>query len=48
MLLPQITATDKFIQRVTKGGVTLLDIAGIHGTAPIRSARRVSMCTGAS
>jgi len=28
-LLPQITATDKFIQRVTKGKVTILDIAGL-------------------
>jgi deazaflavin-dependent oxidoreductase (nitroreductase family) len=28
-LLPQITATDKFIQRVTKGRVTILDIAGL-------------------
>jgi len=28
-LLPQITATDKFIQRVTNGRVTILDIAGL-------------------
>ena len=28
-LLPQITATDKFIQRVTRGRVTLLDMAGL-------------------
>jgi deazaflavin-dependent oxidoreductase (nitroreductase family) len=28
-LLPQITATDKFIQRVTKGRVTILDVAGL-------------------
>lgn len=28
-LLPQITATDKFIQRVSKGRVTILDIAGL-------------------
>jgi deazaflavin-dependent oxidoreductase (nitroreductase family) len=28
-LLPQITATDKFIQRVTRGRVTILDIAGL-------------------
>ncbi len=28
-LLPQITATDKFIQRVSRGRVTLLDIAGL-------------------
>src|SRR5688500_13421196 len=28
-LLPQITATDKFIQKVTKGRVTILDIAGL-------------------
>ncbi len=28
-LLPQITATDKFVQRVTKGRVTILDIAGL-------------------
>ncbi len=28
-LLPQITATDKFIQRVSKGRVTILDLAGL-------------------
>lgn len=28
-LLPQITATDKFIQRVTRGRVTILDVAGL-------------------
>src|SRR3954454_3917977 len=28
-LLPQITATDKFIQRVSRGRVTILDIAGL-------------------
>jgi hypothetical protein len=28
-LLPQITATDKFVQRVSKGRVTILDIAGL-------------------
>src|SRR3954469_12835258 len=28
-LLPQITATDKFIQRVSNGRVTILDIAGL-------------------
>ncbi len=28
-LLPQITATDKFIQKVSKGRVTILDIAGL-------------------
>ncbi len=28
-LLPQITATDKFLQRVTRGRLTLLDIAGL-------------------
>jgi deazaflavin-dependent oxidoreductase (nitroreductase family) len=28
-LLPQITATDKFIQRVSKGRVTILDVAGL-------------------
>ena len=28
-LLPQITATDKFVQRVTRGRVTILDIAGL-------------------
>ncbi len=28
-LLPQITATDKFIQRVTRGRLTILDIAGL-------------------
>ena len=28
-LLPQITATDKFIQRVTKGRLTILDVAGL-------------------
>jgi len=28
-LLPQITATDKFIQRISKGRVTILDIAGL-------------------
>jgi deazaflavin-dependent oxidoreductase (nitroreductase family) len=28
-LLPQITATDKAIQRVTKGRVTILDVAGL-------------------
>jgi deazaflavin-dependent oxidoreductase (nitroreductase family) len=28
-LLPQITAIDKFIQRVSKGRVTILDIAGL-------------------
>ena len=28
-LLPQITATDKFIQRMSKGRVTILDIAGL-------------------
>jgi deazaflavin-dependent oxidoreductase (nitroreductase family) len=28
-LLPQITATDKAIQRLTKGRVTILDIAGL-------------------
>ncbi len=28
-LLPQITATDKFIQRVSRGRVTILDLAGL-------------------
>src|SRR5690242_10578354 len=28
-LLPQITATDKFIQKVSRGRVTILDIAGL-------------------
>ncbi|MET0838194.1 MAG: nitroreductase family deazaflavin-dependent oxidoreductase [Marmoricola sp.] len=28
-LLPQITATNKFIQKVSKGRVTILDIAGL-------------------
>lgn len=28
-LLPQITAIDKFVQRVSKGRVTILDIAGL-------------------
>ncbi len=28
-LLPQITATDKALQRVTKGRVTILDVAGL-------------------
>ena len=28
-LLPQITATDKFIQRATKGRLTILDVAGL-------------------
>ena len=28
-LLPQITATDKAIQRLTKGRVTILDVAGL-------------------
>ena len=28
-LLPQITATDKAIQRVSKGRVTILDVAGL-------------------
>ena len=28
-LLPQITATDKFIQRVSRGRITILDIAGL-------------------
>ena len=28
-LLPQITATDKFVQKVSKGRVTILDIAGL-------------------
>ncbi len=28
-LLPQITATDKLIQRLSKGRVTLLDLAGL-------------------
>ncbi len=28
-LLPQITATDKFVQRVSKGRVTILDLAGL-------------------
>lgn len=28
-LLPQITATDKFLQRVSKGRVTVLDLAGL-------------------
>ena len=28
-LLPQITATDKFVQRVSRGRVTILDIAGL-------------------
>ena len=28
-LLPQITATDKLVQRVSKGKVTILDIAGL-------------------
>jgi len=28
-LLPQITATDKFIQRLSRGRVTILDIAGL-------------------
>ena len=27
--LPQITATDKFVQKVTKGRITILDIAGL-------------------
>src|SRR6476661_3600655 len=27
--LPQITATDKFIQKVSRGRVTILDIAGL-------------------
>ena len=33
-LLPQITATDKFIQRVSKGRVTILDLAAgtVHST----------------
>ena len=28
-LLPQITATDKFVQKVSRGRVTILDIAGL-------------------
>ncbi len=28
-LLPQITATDKFVQKVSQGRVTILDIAGL-------------------
>src|SRR3954451_1720420 len=28
-LLPQITATDKFIQRISRGHVTILDLAGL-------------------
>ena len=28
-LLPQITATDKFVQRISGGRVTILDIAGL-------------------
>jgi deazaflavin-dependent oxidoreductase (nitroreductase family) len=28
-LLPQITATDKFVQRVSRGRVTILDVAGL-------------------
>src|SRR3954468_11004335 len=28
-LLPQITATDKLVQRVSRGKVTILDIAGL-------------------
>ena len=28
-LLPQITATDKFVQRISKGRVTILDLAGL-------------------
>src|SRR6478609_2850063 len=28
-LLPQITATDKFVQRISRGRVTILDIAGL-------------------
>ena len=28
-LLPQITATDKFVQRVTRGRLTILDVAGL-------------------
>jgi deazaflavin-dependent oxidoreductase (nitroreductase family) len=28
-LLPQITATDKFIQKISKGRVTILDVAGL-------------------
>src|SRR6476469_1839782 len=28
-LLPQITATDKFVQKISKGRVTILDIAGL-------------------
>ena len=28
-LLPQITATDKFVQKVSKGRVTILDLAGL-------------------
>ena len=28
-LLPQITATDKFVQKVSGGRVTILDIAGL-------------------
>ena len=28
-LLPQITATDKLLQRVTRGRVTILDVAGL-------------------
>ena len=28
-LLPQITATDKFVQRVSRGRITILDIAGL-------------------
>jgi deazaflavin-dependent oxidoreductase (nitroreductase family) len=28
-LLPQITATDKFVQRISRGRVTLLDVAGL-------------------
>ena len=27
--LPQITATDKFVQRVTRGRVSILDLAGL-------------------
>src|SRR3954454_5450268 len=28
-LLPQITATDKFVQRISRGRVTILDLAGL-------------------
>ena len=28
-LLPQVTATDKFVQRLTRGRVTILDLAGL-------------------